>query len=225
MTGNLVQLDDVSRTFASGANLITAVQHVSCRVRPGDRVAITGPSGSGKSSLLAMIGGLDPPTSGNINWPALGLQNELRPRHIGLAFQSPSLLPALSVLENVEIPLLMLGETNGSAARAMEMLRLIELDHLADRLPAELSGGQMQRVAFARALVTKPQLILADEPTGQLDQATGKHLITQILAALEGTPTALVIATHDLNLAKNMLIQWMMNFGHLDKVADSGLQI
>jgi ABC-type lipoprotein export system ATPase subunit len=221
MSDNLVQLEDVSLDFASGANLVKAVKHVSCTLKSGDRVAITGPSGSGKSSLLALIAGLDQPTSGVVKWPALGLPSTLRPRHIGIAFQSQSLLPALSVLENVEIPLLMLGETKDSSARALAMLKLVELDHLADRLPAELSGGQMQRVAFARALITNPQLILADEPTGQLDQATGKHLIAQVLSALEGSQTALVIATHDLNLAINMKSQWHMNFGQIDSTSDA----
>ena len=222
MSNNLVQLEDVSLDFASGENLVKAVQRVSCSVKSGDRIAITGPSGSGKSSLLALMAGLDKPTSGSVKWPALGLQNTLRPRHIGMAFQAQSLLPALSVLENVEIPLLMLGEVKDSNARALTMLKLVELDHLADRLPAELSGGQMQRVAFARALVTNPQLILADEPTGQLDQVTGKHLIAQILSALKGSKTALVIATHDLNLAKNMKTQWCMDFGHLQNSANTG---
>ncbi len=221
MLDNLVQLDDVSLNFVSGDNLVKAVQHVSCSVKPGDRIAITGPSGSGKSSLLALIAGLDQPTSGHVDWPALGPQNTLRPRHIGIAFQSQSLLPALSVLENVEIPLLMLGETKDSGARALAVLKLVELDHLADRLPAELSGGQMQRVAFARALITKPQLILADEPTGQLDQETGKHLIAQVLSALEGSRTALVIATHDLNLANNLKSHWQMNFGQIHSTSEA----
>jgi ABC-type lipoprotein export system ATPase subunit len=97
----------------------------------------------------------------------------------------------------------------------LAMLKLVSLDHLADRLPAELSGGQMQRVAFARALVTQPKLILADEPTGQLDQATGQHLMQQVFGALDGQDTALVVATHDLNLADHLSTQWRMAFGEM----------
>jgi ABC-type lipoprotein export system ATPase subunit len=205
MENDLVQMDNVSLDFATGTNHVKAVQHATCVIKAGDHIAITGPSGSGKSSLLNLIAGFDPPSSGTISWPALGAQQNLRPRHIGMAFQSPSLLPALTVLENVELPLL-------------------ALEHLADRLPAELSGGQMQRVAFARALVTKPRLILADEPTGQLDQATGKQMIAQILEAIKSTDTALIIATHDLQLAKNMATQWQMDFGQLNKNTALGLQ-
>ena len=139
----------------------------------------------------------------------------LRPRHIGMAFQSPSLLPSLTVEDNVELPLLMLGETANSSKRAREALQLLSLEHLANRLPAELSGGQMQRVAFARALVTNPALVLADEPTGQLDQATGALVMNQVLDALTNTKTTLLIATHDLALAASFPIQWQMSFGRL----------
>lgn len=224
MANNLVHLDNVSLSFSSGNNLVKAVQNVTCTVSPGDRIAITGPSGSGKSSLLALIAGFDSPSSGQISWPELGPKTTLRPKHIGMAFQSSSLLPALSVLENVEIPLLMLGETKDSAKRASAMLHLVALDHLADRLPAELSGGQMQRVAFARALVTNPKLILADEPTGQLDQVTGKQVIAQILEAIKGSDTALVIATHDLGLASTMNSHWQMSFGQWSNTQFTGLQ-
>jgi ABC-type lipoprotein export system ATPase subunit len=224
MENDLVQMDNVSLDFATGTNHVKAVQHATCVIKAGDHIAITGPSGSGKSSLLNLIAGFDPPSSGTISWPALGAQQNLRPRHIGMAFQSPSLLPALTVLENVELPLLMLGKTNGTVERSLTVLKLVALEHLADRLPAELSGGQMQRVAFARALVTKPRLILADEPTGQLDQATGKQMIAQILEAIKSTDTALIIATHDLQLAKNMATQWQMDFGQLNKNTALGLQ-
>ena len=216
MANTLVKLEDVSLNFGKGPNLIRAVQDINCTIAAGQHIAITGPSGSGKSSLLALIGGLDQASEGQITWPLWG-SDSLRPRHIGMAFQSPSLLPSLTVGENVEIPLLMLGETANSSRRAIEALQLLSLENLVDRLPAELSGGQMQRVAFARALVTKPVLVLADEPTGQLDQATGAFVMNQVLMAIRDTQATLVVATHDLALAASLPIQWKMSFGKLVK--------
>ena len=214
MSDALVKLHDVSLNFGKDANLVNAVQNISCTIAAGQHIAVTGPSGSGKSSLLALIGGLDQPSTGEVTWPLWGSQ-ALRPRHIGMAFQSPSLLLSLTVEENVELPLLMLGEKNNSSQRAREALQLLSLEHLADRLPAELSGGQMQRVAFARALVTKPALVLADEPTGQLDQVTGAFVMSQVLAAIKNTKTTLLVATHDLALAATFPTKWQMSFGKL----------
>lgn len=214
MADTFVTLQDVSLNFGTGSNAVHAVQNISCTITEGQHIAITGPSGSGKSSLLALIGGLDRPSSGKITWP-LWNSVSLRPRHIGMAFQSPSLLPSLTVEENVELPLLMLGETVDSSKRACDALQLLSLEHLANRLPAELSGGQMQRVAFARALVTSPALVLADEPTGQLDQATGALVMSQVLAAMKNTNTTLLVATHDLALAASLPTRWQMSFGKL----------
>ena len=214
MSDALVKLHDVSLNFGKDANLVNAVRNINCTIAAGQHIAVTGPSGSGKSSLLALIGGLDQPSTGEVTWPLWGSQ-ALRPRHIGMAFQSPSLLLSLTVEENVELPLLMLGEKNNSSQRAREALQLLSLEHLADRLPAELSGGQMQRVAFARALVTKPALVLADEPTGQLDQVTGAFVMSQVLAAIKNTKTTLLVATHDLALAATFPTKWQMSFGKL----------
>ncbi len=214
MVDTLVKLQDVALNFGAGSNLVHAVQNISGTIGAGEHIAIVGPSGSGKSSLLALIGGLDQPSSGHITWPMWG-SKALRPRYIGMAFQSPSLLPSLTVAENVELPLLMLGETTNSSKLAVEALHLLSLQQLADRLPAELSGGQMQRVAFARAMITKPALVLADEPTGQLDQATGAYVMAQVLAAIKNTNTTLLVATHDLTLAATFPTQWQMSFGKL----------
>lgn len=216
MTEAFVRLDHASLHFRSAREVVKAINDLSCDVQAGDRIAITGPSGSGKSSLLGLLAGLDAPTSGAVTWPALGPPRTLRPRHIGMAFQTESLLPALTVSENVEIPLLILGEARGAKDRTLDMLRVFDLDRFADRLPEELSGGQMQRVAIARALVTGPSLVLADEPTGQLDQVTGQHLIQQILAAIEGLSTALVIATHDVAVARRMKTNWRINYGNME---------
>jgi ABC-type lipoprotein export system ATPase subunit len=215
MADTLIELQNVSLDFKSCGAVVHAVQNAICKVQSGSVIAITGPSGSGKSSLLALMGGLDAPSSGQIRWPAWGSPKNLRPRHIGMAFQSASLLPSLTVLENVELPLLMLGETADSASRAHDALALLGLDHLAPRLPAELSGGQMQRVAFARAFVTKPDVIMADEPTGQLDQATAQEVMSQVLSTVKNTGTTLIVTTHDLGLAASFATRWQMDFGQL----------
>jgi putative ABC transport system ATP-binding protein len=145
----------------------------------------------------------------------LSAREDLRPRHIGLAFQTASLIPSLTAIENVEVPLLILDKKDDVRGRAMAVLESLNLGTLADRLPEELSGGQAQRVATARALVTAPRLLLADEPTGQLDQATGQDLIKNLIFASERNGAALVIATHDENVARQMKTIWRMNYGSL----------
>ena len=210
----LVEVADAGRTYQQGGGLIRALVSASCRVVAGDRVALVGPSGSGKSTLLHLMGGLDRPTTGAVSWPALGAAETLRPEKIALVFQGPSLLPALTAVENVEIPLL-LGHRPGGGTRAAALAALerIGLAGIADKLPEELSGGQTQRVAMARALAYRPALILADEPTGQLDHVTAQHLFDVLLAALAGTDTALVVATHDLSVAERMRMVWHMRHG------------
>lgn len=212
----LVRVDRASLHFGSAGDTVRAVNDVSCVVRAGDRIAITGPSGSGKSCLLSLMAGLETPTLGTVKWPATGSPQPLRPRHIAMAFQTQTLLPALTVYENVEIPLLILCDNQDAESRIHNLLRIFDLDHLADRLPEELSGGQAQRVGLARALVTNPGLVLADEPTGQLDQSTGQTAIDSVLAYLHGSSSALVIATHDLAVARRMQTNWRMSFGHLN---------
>ena len=216
MGKTLVAFDNVSRRFSLGDEKIIALVHASCEVRAGDRIAVIGSSGSGKSTLLALMAQLDEPTEGLVSWPDLGAAQKLRPRHIGLAFQSPSLIPPLSVIENVETPLLILGEVQDMRERALAALDIVGLGALADRLPEELSGGQAQRVGIARALVTDPELILADEPTGQLDQNTGQNLVAALLAHAEKTGAALVIATHDKAVARQMKSIWHTSHGELN---------
>jgi len=213
----LVQIHNGGRTYSHSKSSIVALASATCTVMPGDRIALVGPSGSGKSTLLHLIGGLDTPTSGSLVWPALGARETLRPTKIGLVFQMPSLLAPLTVVENVEIPLL-LGPASAEKARAAALAALdrIGLKSLAEKLPEELSGGQAQRVAVARALATQPKLILADEPTGQLDHPTAQHLFDVLLASLEGTDIALVIATHDRTVAERMHKIWQMQYGILE---------
>jgi putative ABC transport system ATP-binding protein/lipoprotein-releasing system ATP-binding protein len=211
----LAEAVDVSRVFGHGEGAVTALRQATCTIRAGDRIALMGPSGSGKSTLLHLLAGLDDPTSGMIRWPALGRKEELRPSKISFVFQTESLLTPLSVLENIEIPLLLQGQ-NGGGARdaALRALKAMDLEQLADKLPEEISGGQAQRVAVARSLVNSPRMILADEPTGQLDQVTASHLIELLLVNL-ARDSALIIATHDNAVAKRMPKIWRIEHGVL----------
>jgi len=207
---------DVGRVFGANGSEVVALQHATCRIQRGDRIALVGPSGSGKSTLLHLLAALDEPTTGTITWPALGERNTLRPSKISFVFQTESLLAPLTVLENIEVPRLLAG-SNANEARndASEILGALDLGALADKLPEEISGGQAQRAAVARSLITRPALILADEPTGQLDHHTAAHLLDLLLRRLEGSDTALVIATHDPVVAGRMKIQWTMDHGVL----------
>ena len=206
--------------YHQGGRAILAVQSASFQVEAGDRIAIVGPSGCGKSTLLHLMGGLVPPSSGSLAWPGLGAPADLRPAQIAMVFQGPSLLPELTGIENVMLPLLLPGDDNPIASGdAKAALAVFGLESLADRLPEEMSGGQMQRVALARAVVARPKLVLADEPTGQLDQATRDHVLDQLLAHLAGTATALVITTHDPAVAARMQKIWHMQHGILETSA------
>ena len=217
MTKALVSVRQAGRVYAQGHEPATALASATCDVYPGARIALVGPSGSGKSTLLHLMGGLETPTSGTVTWPALGSREHLRPERVAFVFQTPSLIPSLSVVENVELPLLLAGK-GGARKAALEVLERIELTTLADKLPEELSGGQAQRVGVARALAYTPKLILADEPTGQLDGPTAAHLFDVWLAALDGTETALVVATHDMRVADRLSETWQMQFGRLETV-------
>ena len=215
-TEPLVKAAGVGRSYQQGGVTVQALVAATCAVFSRDRIAVAGPSGSGKSTLLHLLAALERPTTGRIDWPALGAAETLRPRKIAIVFQMPSLLPALTVIENVELPLL-LGEGNAAAREAaVKALIRIGLADIADKLPEELSGGQAQRVALARAIAGHPRLILADEPTGQLDRTTGMHVFDALLTHLADTDTALVVATHDLCVAKRMDMVWQMRRGVLD---------
>lgn len=218
-TSPLVEATAAARVFRRGGKCFTALLPASCRVFLGERVAILGPSGSGKSTLLHLLGGLDRPTSGEVTWPELGSIESLRPKHVAFVPQAPSLVPWLSTIENIELPSLLIAE-RAARERAMGLLERLGLATLADRLPQELSGGQAQRVAMARALMGKPKLILADEPTGQLDSATAAKLFDALLTHLAGRDTALVVATHDPAVAARMGKSWRIDHGRLDTVAD-----
>ena len=213
-TLELVRCTDLTRTYGSGAGEVRALRGVSCTLRPGAQVALTGPSGSGKSTLLHLLAGLDTPTGGTIAWPGLDGSPEGRPGFIGMVFQGPSLLPPLDVTENIALPLLFAGFTETEAReRAAAALHDVGLDELAARLPEELSGGQAQRVAVARALAVRPRVILADEPTGQLDSAHAAQVVGLVLDAATMLGAALVLSTHDLTIAERLPDRWRMADG------------
>jgi ABC-type lipoprotein export system ATPase subunit len=212
----LVRCDGVARTYGSGPTATVALQATDCEVFAGQRIALVGPSGSGKSTLIHLMAGLDDPTVGTVSWPAIGTRDELRPGRVAVIFQGPSLLPPLTVLENIALPLVIGGMTDHDAREvARGALTTLDLEELADKLPEEISGGQAQRVAVARALAGEPSLILADEPTGQLDRTNGAAVVDVLLAASEHAGSALVISTHDLTVADRVPERWEMHSGEI----------
>ena len=182
----------------------------------GQRTSIVGPSGSGKSTLLHLMAGLDEPTHGKVDWPAIGSRNDLRPGPVAVVFQGTSLLAPLTVLENVALPLLLGGATAEAASeRALHALELLGLEDLRDKLPEEVSGGQAQRAAVARALAGQPTLLLADEPTGQLDRESAHSVVEALVTSADASGAALVVATHDLEVAEAVGERWAMHSGRL----------
>ena len=204
----VVETRGLVREYAMGEGIVRALDDVSIRVMPGQLVAVRGRSGSGKTTLLSLIGALDRPTHGTAHVAGMPVsempEKELvgfRRRTIGFIFQASGLLPILSAAENVEIPLRLVGaDPRGRDARVNELLELVGLRERAGHRPHELSGGEQQRVAIARALANRPRLLLADEPTGQLDSHTGRDVMALIrkIVATEGTTA--IVATHDPSL-------------------------
>jgi ABC-type lipoprotein export system ATPase subunit len=212
----LVLCEGAARTYGAGTTATVALQPTDCTVHPGDRVALMGPSGSGKSTLLHLMAGLDDPTVGSVSWPGIGRRAGLRPGPVAVIFQGPSLLAPLTVEENVALPVILGGGADPAArAAARDALERLDLAELADKLPEEISGGQAQRVAVARALAGEPSLILADEPTGQLDRANGAVVVDVLLAAAAHAGSALVVATHDPTVADRLPDAWEMHSGRL----------
>jgi len=210
MTEPLVEARKLSRTFSLGGEKIKAVHDVDLEVDSGRLLVITGRSGSGKTTLLNLLAGLDSPTSGTVYFQGKDLSKlseweltQLRRRHIGFVFQSFGLLPLLSAYENTELPL-RIGEwdTTERHRRTEECLELVGLSGRARHRPYELSGGEQQRLAIARALVHRPSLILADEPTGELDLATGKAIFALLKEIASRENVGVVVATHDIAMAE-----------------------
>lgn len=200
-----VALRGVTKSYHNGAQPVAALRGVDVEVEPGDFVVINGPSGSGKSTMLHLMGCLDRPTSGQVVVDGFdtGLLShrrltELRRRRIGFVFQTFNLLPVLSVFENVEYPLLLnRWPRHPRHLRVMEMLEAVDVAELAHRRPEQLSGGQKQRVAIARALVHRPALVLADEPTANLDSENGQAVVALLSELNRRFGVAVVVVTHD----------------------------
>ena len=206
------------------AGPVTAVRDVSLRIGSGEHVAVRGPSGCGKSTLLHMLGCVDTPTSGTLSFDAADIarlsdaeRSRLRLRHIGFVFQRFFLLPMLTASENIELPMSEAGMSKSARRdRTRELLEYVGLSERAEHRPSQLSGGEMQRVAVARALANRPRLLLADEPTGELDEATG-HQIALLLDRVNGDGTALVIVTHDADLAARARRLLTMRDGRIEQ--------
>ncbi|MFD5734206.1 ABC transporter ATP-binding protein [Streptomyces sioyaensis] len=213
----LVCCEKAARTYGSGPGAVVAVHGLNCAIPPGARIAVVGPSGSGKSTLLHLLAGLDSPTAGRVSHPGLGgSPTDGLARHIGVIFQGPSLLPPLTAAENVALPLRIDGVGEGEAdARAVTALASLGLEELAGRLPDELSAGQAQRVAVARVLARRPRLVLADEPTGQLDRETGRQVLAVLLGAAQELGAAVLVTTHDPRVARELEVRWYMADGRL----------
>lgn len=203
----MIKVKDLSVKYKSGGQEITVLSDISLEVKSGEVVAIVGPSGSGKSTLLGMIAGLDKPHAGSItiDGQSLGELSEdeialFRRDKVGIIFQSFHLIPTLTALENVMVPLEM-NKNPEAAVRGKALLKLVGLEERMDHYPRQLSGGEQQRVAVSRAFANRPLILLADEPTGNLDSATGKLVIDQLVQLHREYGTTLLLATHDPALA------------------------
>ena len=221
---SLLRLEGVSKCFHRGREEVVALDRVDIELAPGEFLALVGPSGSGKSTLLHLAGGLDQPDSGRIllndrdlGTMSAGERARLRRREVGFVFQFFHLIPTLTVAENVELPLTLDG-VRSDKDRVAAVIEQVGLSDRADHLPGELSGGEMQRAAIARALVAGPRVILADEPTGNLDSHTGKAVLDVLAAQVEDAGAALLMVTHDATAASRAERVLHLKDGHLTEV-------
>jgi putative ABC transport system ATP-binding protein len=200
----VIETQDLTKTYQMGDQAVHALNGLSVKIARGEVVAIMGPSGSGKSTLMNIIGCLDVPTSGEYELDGERITNlrddqlaEIRNRKVGFIFQSFNLLPRASALANVELPMRYTGITRGRKERALSALAAVGLEDRTHHRPSELSGGQQQRVAIARAIINDPAIILADEPTGNLDSKSGKEILDLLLRLNQERNTSLIIVTPD----------------------------
>ena len=210
MTNTILDVKDLCKTYIINKRQNNVLRNVSFQISEGEMVAVMGPSGSGKSTLMNIIGCLDTPTSGRYVLRGREVEEldeaelaEVRSHEIGFIFQNSQLLPRLSARKNVELPLIYAGVTPRMRKKmAMEMLDRVGLSDRMDHMPNQLSGGQQQRVAIARALVGNPSILLADEPTGALDQKTGRQIMA-LFRELNDEHRTIIMITHDMNIAAN----------------------
>jgi len=213
----------VYKEYQMGDNIIHAVEDVSLNIKKGDFIAIVGPSGSGKSTMMNLVGALDLATQGNIFLDELNIEHleeselaQIRGRKIGFVFQTFNLIPTQTALGNVMLPMIFQSVPREERIeRAKELLEKVKLSHRINHLPNELSGGERQRVAIARALANDPEVLLADEPTGNLDSKTGEEIIN-LFEKLNKEGKTIIIVTHDLELAKK-------HVGKIIKLKDGGI--
>ena len=223
MSDIILNSQKLCKSFNDGTSIIHVLKNIDFSIAQGECIAIIGPSGSGKSTLLHLLGGLDKPSSGevvinHVNWTKLNEKRRcyLRNQWLGFVYQFHHLLPEFTALENVAMPLLLGNRSlNQASALAAAMLNQVGLSERKTHKPAQLSGGERQRVAIARALVHKPHCVLADEPTGNLDQATSGIVLDLMLALNKEINTSLVIVTHDLQIAKRMDKIFLLKEGFL----------
>jgi putative ABC transport system ATP-binding protein len=202
----MLELENITKVYKAGQTEVAALRGISCRIKSGEMVSIVGPSGSGKSTLMNIIGCLDRPTSGKYRLEGIEVDSlndnqlaEIRNKKIGFVFQSFNLLPRVTALANVELPLTYAGAGN-RRQRALEVLQSVGLAHRVNHTPSELAGGEQQRVAIARALVNNPTIILADEPTGNLDTQTSQEIML-IFKRLNEQGMTIVLVTHEPDIA------------------------
>lgn len=228
MKKEVIRLDDVFKIYSMGESKVYALSGINVSVKEGEFVAIMGPSGSGKSTSMNLVGSLDTPSKGRIfldghNISSLHESNlaQIRGRKIGFIFQSFNLIPTLTAKENIVLPMVFQGTSKElQEKKAKELLELVELSDRANHYPNELSGGQRQRVAIARALANDPEVVLADEPTGNLDSKTGGKVL-DFLEKLHKQGKTIVMVTHDANLAQKYAqkIYWLKD-GKIEKVTN-----
>ncbi|MFY9750030.1 MAG: ABC transporter ATP-binding protein [Methanoregula sp.] len=204
----VIQFSDVSKIYPLKAGDVTALSHISFEVDRGEFISIMGPSGSGKSTLLNLMGCLDTPTTGDIFMSGIGVRDmsdveltNLRRDRIGFIFQYFNLFPLLNIIENVSFPQMLKSQASVDSKKAIEVLRAVQLEeHLYTHTPLELSGGQQQRVAVARALINDPDILLCDEPTGNLDSKTGASIL-ELMTELNRKGSTIIVVTHDPHVA------------------------
>ncbi|MGQ9795077.1 ABC transporter ATP-binding protein [Desulfosoma sp.] len=227
-THNVVRLVDVTKVFRMGQEEVRALRGVSLEIKAGEYMSIMGPSGSGKSTLFNMIGALDKPTSGRVFIDEVDVAQLdayerawLRCRKIGYIFQTFNLIQVMTAIENVTLPMIFAGMSRDeSMDKGMELLKLVGLAERYQHKPSELSGGQQQRVAVARALANDPAIILADEPTGNLDLSTGEEIIALLKELSQERGVTIISATHDLKMINvSDRVVWIRD-GRIDRIED-----